>query len=60
MINILLPYYISATKFYGFQCKAIAAKISILDIAGVPDLPLITIFGKVILIWHKQLLSRAI
>ena len=38
---------LSATKVNGFQCKAIATKSSILDIAGVPDPPLITIFGKV-------------
>ena len=35
------------TKVNGFQCKAIAIKSSILDIAGIPDPPLITIFGKV-------------
>ena len=34
----------------GFQCKAIATKSSILDIADVPDAPLITIFGKEIVI----------
>ena len=38
---------LSATKVNGFQCKAIAINSSILDIAGVPDPPLITIIGKV-------------
>ena len=37
----------SATKVNGFQCRAIATESSILDIAGVPDPPLITIFSKV-------------
>ena len=36
------------TKVNGFQCKAISTRSSILDIADVPDPPLITIFGKVI------------
>ena len=36
------------TKVNGFQCKAISTKSSILDIADVPDPPLITIFIKVI------------
>ena len=38
---------LSATKVNSFQCKAIATKRSILDIARVPDPPLITILGKV-------------
>ena len=38
---------LSATKVNGFQCKAIAINSSIIDIAGVPDPPLITIIGKV-------------
>ena len=38
---------ISATNVNGFQCKAVAIKSCILDIADVPDPPLITIFGKV-------------
>ena len=38
---------LSATKVNGFQYKAIATNSSILNIAGVPDPPLITIFGKV-------------
>ena len=37
---------LSATKVKGFQCKAIATKNSVLDIAGVPDPPLIAIFGR--------------
>ena len=37
---------LSAAKVNNFQCKAIAAKTSILDVAHVPDPPLITIFGK--------------
>ena len=47
------------TKLNGFQCKAIATEWSILDIAGLPDLPLITIFSKVTfnLTW-KQLSIR--
>ena len=48
------------TKVKGFQCKAIPTKSSILDIADVPDPPLTTIFGKVILISHKQLSPRSI
>ena len=51
---------LSATKVNDFQCKAIARKSSILDIAGIRYPPLITIFGKVILIWHKQLSSRSV
>ena len=39
---------LSETEVKGFQCKAIATKSSILDIAGAPDQPLITTFGKVI------------
>ena len=38
---------LSATKVNGFQRKAVATKSFILDIADVPDPPLITIFGKV-------------
>ena len=38
---------LSATKVNGFQCKAIAINSSVIDIAGVPDPPLITIIGKV-------------
>ena len=38
---------LSATKVNGFQCKAVGTKSSILDIADVPDPPVITIFGKV-------------
>ena len=38
---------LSATKVNGFHCKAIAINSSIIDIAGVPDPPLITIIGKV-------------
>ena len=38
---------LSATQVNGFQCKAVATKSSILDIAEVTDPPLITIFGKV-------------
>ena len=38
---------LSATKVNGFQCKAVATKCFIIDIADVPDLTLITIFGKV-------------
>ena len=38
---------LSATKLNSFQCKAIFKKSSILDIADVPDTPLITIIGKV-------------
>ena len=38
---------LSATKVNGFQCKAIATNSTILDIAGVPDAPLIAIFRKV-------------
>ena len=34
------------TKANGFQCKAISTKSLILDIADIPDPPLITIFGK--------------
>ena len=44
---------LSATKVNSFQCKAIATKRSILDIARVSDPPLITIFGK------KRLISRS-
>ena len=39
---------LSVTKVNDFQCKAIATKSSILDIAGVPNLPLITVSVKVI------------
>ena len=39
---------LSATKVNGFQNKSISTRSSIIDIAGVPDPPLITIFGKVI------------
>ena len=39
---------LSATEVKGFQCKASATNSSILDITGVPDLPLITAFAKVI------------
>ena len=39
---------VSVRKVNGFQCKAIAIKSSILDIAGISDPLLITIFGKVI------------
>ena len=38
---------LSAIKVNSFQCKAIATKRSVLDIARVPDPPLITTFGKV-------------
>ena len=38
---------LSATKLNSFQCKATFKKSSILDIADVPDTPLITIIGKV-------------
>ena len=41
---------LSATEVNGFQCKAVATKGFILEIADVPDPPLVTIFGKVILI----------
>ena len=44
---------LSAKKVNSFQCKAIATKRSILDIARVSDPPLITIFGK------KPLISRS-
>ena len=37
---------LSAAKVNSFQCKSIATKRSILDIAHVPDPPLITILGK--------------
>ena len=39
---------LSATKVKGCQCKDIETRNSTLDISGVPDTPLITIFGKVI------------
>ena len=39
---------LSATKVNAFQCTAVASTSSILDIASVPNLPLITISGKVI------------
>ena len=39
-----------ATKINGPQGKAIATKSSILDTAAIPDPPLITPFGKAILI----------
>ena len=35
-----------ATKVNSFQCKAFATKRSILDIARIPDPPVITVFGK--------------
>ena len=38
---------LSVTKVNGFQCKAIAINSSVIDIARVPDPPLITIIGKV-------------
>ena len=38
---------LSATKVNSFQCKAVATKSSILDVADFPDPPLITIFCKV-------------
>ena len=41
---------LSATEVNGFQCKAVATKGFILGIADVPDPPLVTIFGKLILI----------
>ena len=37
---------LTATKIKGFQCEAIAAKSSNLDIRGVPDPRLITTFSK--------------
>ena len=39
---------LSASEVNGFQCKTIATKSSILDIADVLDPPLTSIFGKVI------------
>ena len=51
---------LSATKVNSFQCKAIATKSSILDIAGVPDPPLITIFGEVTFKLTQQLSSCSI
>ena len=51
---------LSATKVNSFQCKAIATKRSILDIARVPDPPLITIFGKVTFNLTQQLSSCSI
>ena len=39
---------LSATKVNDFQCKAVTIKRSILDIAEVPDAPVISTFGKVI------------
>ena len=44
----LIEIKLCTTEVNGFQYKAMATKSSILDIAGVPDAPLITIFGKVI------------
>ena len=40
--------FVSATEVNGFQCKAIATKRSVLDIAGIPDPLRIITFGKVI------------
>ena len=48
---------LSATKVNSCQCKDIATKRSILDIARVPNPPLITIFGKVIFNLMQQLSS---
>ena len=38
---------LSAAKVNQCQCKAASTKSSILDVADVPDPPLISIFGKV-------------
>ena len=52
--GVWIAYYrlskikLCTTEVNDFQYKAMATKSSILDIAGVPDAPLITIFGKVI------------
>ena len=51
---------LSATKVNSFHCKAIVKKSSILDIAGVPDPPLITIFGKVTFNLTQQLSSSTV
>ena len=51
---------LSATKVNSFQCKAIATKRSILDIARVPDPPLIKIFGKLTFDLTQQLSSCSI
>ena len=48
---------LSTTKANSFQSKAVATKRSILDIARVPDPPLITVFGKATFNWTKQLPS---
>ena len=51
---------LSATKVGSFQCKSIASKRSTLDVARVPDPPLIAIFGKVTFNLTQQLSSRSI
>ena len=38
---------LSATKVNSFPCKAIATKSPMLDIACIPNRPVITMFGKV-------------
>ena len=46
LVQLKIEHSATKVKLHGFQCKAIATKSSILDIAGIEDPSLITIFGK--------------
>ena len=51
---------LSAKKVNGFQRKAIATNGSSLYFGGLPDAPVIKIFGKVISNLTQKLLFRSI